>query len=323
MASSVATSSATTTDPAPAEISMRPQAGPLPQKRGEIGFRESMAWTISFPPGASSSSNPNPVSISTDASSMRKPPKRAFFAALDPRRALNRIKLGGVALTTVIRLVIQLALLGGTLGIWAVITMRIGSEKGNGSSSATASEDGATSMGGTASIFVHVIFGLATLGQLLFLERCLFIIRAQRYMYVHRDLPTHARSGSRGSLGMAFAPWNRPPLPTYAAALAQSGVSTGDVEDSAIAVLPPPAYGNTRGSTLLLANFMRNSLHESLGGRDPRPVSRALQRERPVSYRSQDEEWEERCDAERAMRLAETLGRLEDGAAADVVRTVH
>ena len=34
--------------------------------------------------------------------------------------------------------------------------------------------------------------------------------------------------------------------------------------------------------------------------------------ERPVSYASRDEEWEERSDALRAMSLEETLARLEE-----------
>ena len=38
----------------------------------------------------------------------------------------------------------------------------------------------------------------------------------------------------------------------------------------------------------------------------------AVPEDRPVSYRSEDPEWEERADAERAARLEETLARLED-----------
>jgi len=116
---------------------------------------------------------------------------------------------------------------------------------------------------------------------------------------------------------MGFSPWNRPPLPTYAAALAQSGVGTGDVEDHLIAAPPPPAYGNTRGSTFLLSGFLRDSL------RAQRPVSAQTQAsqinqpamversERPISYVSVDEDWEEVQNAERARRLEETLSTLE------------
>ena len=111
---------------------------------------------------------------------------------------------------------------------------------------------------------------------------------------------------------MAFAPWNRPPLPTYAAALAQSGVGTGDVEDHLIAIPPPPAYGNTRGSTLLLANLIRASSRRST-----RTASRMSQRddnERPRS-RQMDGDWElvDREEAQRALKLADALERLEAG----------
>jgi len=59
---------------------------------------------------------------------------------------------------------------------------------------------------------------------------------------------------------MGFAPWNRPQLPTYAAALGFRG--TGDVEDEAIARPPPPAYGNTRDSTLLLLGSLPENIQE-------------------------------------------------------------
>ena len=128
---------------------------------------------------------------------------------------------------------------------------------------------------------------------------------------------------------MGFAPWNRPPLPTYAAALAQSGVGTGDVEDNIIAIPPPPAYGNTRGSTLLLSGFLSDALRaqrpRSNGSVQSQPSQRSSQRssrstrsnrdeeDRPKSYMSTDPEWEARCDADRALVLEETLARLEDG----------
>ncbi len=164
--------------------------------------------------------------------------------------------------------------------------------------------------GNTSSIFVHVVFAIGVLSQLLFLERRLYRIRAERYAYVHPGeiLPT-SRHGRRAiDTSLAFAPWNRAPLPTYAAALAESGVGTGDVEDHIIAQPPPPAYGNTRGSTLLLSGFLRSSL------RAQRPVSENSDQDtggRPLSYVSNDEEWEVIQDADRARKLEETLSRLE------------
>ncbi|KAF9646921.1 hypothetical protein BDM02DRAFT_2862392 [Thelephora ganbajun] len=44
-----------------------------------------------------------------------------------------------------------------------------------------------------------------------------------------------------------------PRLFQYAAVLMESGARTGDAEDNHIAVAPPPAYDNTRGSRLIPA----------------------------------------------------------------------
>jgi hypothetical protein len=107
------------------------------------------------------------------------------------------------------------------------------------------------------------VFCIAVIGQLVFLERRIYRLRAERYTFLHPGemLPRYTeRTLPGGDLSFAFAPWNRPPLPTYAATLAQSGHGTGDVDDHLIAVPPPPAYGNTRGSTLLLSGFLRDSL---------------------------------------------------------------
>lgn len=159
----------------------------------------------------------------------------------------------------------------------------------------------------SSTIFIHVVFGVALLGQLLFLERRVFLMRAQRYAFVH---PGEILPSARHPVvdqSIAFSPWNRPPLPTYAAALAQSGVGTGDVEDHIIAQPPPPAYGNTRGSRLLLAGHLNDTQ------RAQRPASQMSQQpaDRPVSYMSHDDEWEVIQDADRALQLEQTLARLE------------
>ncbi|KAI5123132.1 hypothetical protein M0805_000835 [Coniferiporia weirii] len=354
----MASTAQVSSEPESASAEVRPQAGPLPRKRGEIGFRESALRqdnegeatqsTAGLPvrhpadrehppaPPADPSSggtetSPPPASL-TNASSIRKPPKHnALLSWLDPRPSLNKIKYGGITLTTIIRFFLQLAFIGGSIAAWVIVARKLGSDNSDNSSasggstgsdaSSDASSDAPPNIGGSANIFVHVTFGIAVLTQLLFLERCIFFMRAQRYATMH---PEGSRSGSSSSrIGMAFVPWNRPPLPTYAAALAQSGVGTGDVEDNVIAIPPPPAYGNTRGSTLVLAGFLRNSLRAAVGADRGGPDRLSLaelgegdveisQRGRPVSYRSTDEEWEERCNAERALRLADTLGRLEN-----------
>lgn len=253
---------------------------------------------------------------------MRKPPNHACWPTW--LGALDKQRYWGVTLVTIVRLPVQIIILVGTVVAWVFITKQI-SKDSKTSTTATGSET-AASIGSSASIFVHVTFAITVLAQLIFLERGIFFLRAQRYAYLHPG--STRRRGANGTFHatnamIAFAPWNRPSLPTYAVALAQSGVGTGDVEDNAIAIPPPPAYGHTRGSRLLLQGFMRNSLR--LAARDSR-ASDALSlaelgersqeradspRDRPVSYRRTDPDWEERCDAERAMRLAETLETLE------------
>jgi len=104
----------------------------------------------------------------------------------------------------------------------------------------------------------------------------------------------------------------------------ESGVATGDVEDNRIAVPPPPAYGHTRGSTLILSGFISSELHEqSRLAREARgdrsslatvasvKSSEGSAKSRPMSYVTVDSEWDARCDMSRATYLAETLSRLE------------
>jgi len=319
---SIASSSNTSLQP---REETRLEAGPLPKKRGEIGFVEGAnteverspsplptlparhpadrevpdpAPTTPVPPvnptpGTANHTIASPSTstlISTTNSTTKKKPILGFFK---PKRVPI---FGGFLLTTFAAAVCQILALGATITGWVFAAQRLAHNQ-NG-------------VGPSSLIFVHVIFGISILGQLLFFERRVFRLRAERYSYLHPGeiLPT-SRNRGQSDPSIAFSPWNRPPLPTYAAALAQSGIGTGDVEDHIIAVPPPPAYGNTRGSTMLLSGFMRDSL------RAQRPVSGHSQLihpgERPVSYASRDEQWEEVEDAERARRLEETLSRLE------------
>ena len=104
----------------------------------------------------------------------------------------------------------------------------------------------------------------------------------------------------------------------------ESGVGTGDVEDNHIAVVPPPAYGNTRGSTLLLAGFISTEFQEqarlareargersSLTTVGSAQSNKSSNKSRPMSYVTVDSEWDARCDMSRATYLAETLAQLE------------
>lgn len=305
----------------------RRQAEPLPSKRGEIGFREDLQGrtqeNVEQSPSSSTplparhpadrdpspttpDSPPNPDAPTSDNSSTHTAGKRSLISLS------NLPKVGGVRLATILTLVIQVLLLAGTIAGWAVVGKHLPS-----------AQNGALGIN-TTTVFIHVTFTIALLLQIVFMERTVFRVRAERYMFKHPGgiIPT---TRNRGAVGLGLAPWNRPPLPTYAAALQQSGYGTGDVEDSVIAVPPPPAYGNTRGSTLLLSSFMRNSLREQRTRERVRDeqgtprgswlstLSRRSDAERPVSYRSHDSDWEEVLDAHRSLRLEETLARLEEG----------
>lgn len=303
----------------------RQQAGPLPSKRGEIGYQEDLQGQVQSDVGQSPSpstslparhpadrdpspttpdSPPSSNATSSDTSSTHTSGKRSLISLS------NLPKVGGVRLATILTLVAQVAILGGTIAGWAIAAKRLPS-----------ASNGPLGIN-TTSVFIHVTFTIALLLQIVFLERTIFRVRAERYVFKHPGgiLPT---TRNRGPVGLNLAPWNRPPLPTYAAALSQSGYGTGDVEDHVIAVPPPPAYGHTRGSTLLLSGFLRNSLRAQRvrervrdEGETPRGSwlsSLSGRTDRPVSYRSHDSDWEERVDAHRALRLEETLARLEDG----------
>jgi len=299
----------------------RSQAEALPSKRGEIGYvegvhnldqrREGMVSADGIPlperHPADRDHNPplsrpaEPANPPPPSSSHNAPSSRKTFDFLKPRKSF-----GGVQLSTLLIFAAQLFVLGGTIAAWVFVTqvLRRMSKKDQG-----------LPAGQYSPIFVHVVFVIVVIGQLVFLERRLFRLRGERYSHIHPGevLPRHATIPVHPDTAIAFAPWNRPPLPTYAAALAQSGVGTGDVEDHLIAAPPPPAYGNTRGSTLLLAGYLRESL------RAQRPLSATSQGStpastptgRPLSYSSRDGQWEEIHDADRTRRLEETLDRLE------------
>ena len=315
--------------PPPAVVAeeRRPQAEPLPLKRGEIGFVEGVhAQVLNRVPSSEPARLPErhpadrdappPVETTPSESGHPLPPLPPTSSEQNAPSSptsitksssiLNFLKpkktIGGVQLFTLIIFSIQLLILGGTVVAWIFLTRifaRLFSSSGSGPNL-------------SSTVFVHVVFVIAVIFQLVFLERRLFRLRAERYSHTHHGeiLPRHRTIPLASETTIAFAPWNRPPLPTYAAALAQSGVGTGDVEDHLIAAPPPPAYGNTRGSTLLLQGFMRESLRAQ---RPPSVHSTNSQAEgeRPVSYVSRDEEWDEIQDAERARRLEETLNRLE------------
>ncbi|KAF8510524.1 hypothetical protein BU17DRAFT_55298 [Hysterangium stoloniferum] len=248
------------------------------------------------------SSNPN--NSTTTLNTTTTPAKRIFFIRTSP---VWSKQCGGISVKTMIRFTIVIVILGGSIIGWVFGDRAF--------SRADVSQNRKISP-----ILMHLFFSILVLILLITLERCIFRMRVERYVYLHpgQVLPSHRRRARAANeldpSRMALAPWNRPPLPTYAAALGVRG--TGDVEDNIIAAPPPPAYGNTRGSTLLLATFLRNSVngarsHLSVQSRQSQSNMRrsgASVRSLPVSY----DESEHHSDVERARILEETLAKLED-----------
>lgn len=312
----------------PSYDEIRQQAGPLPSKRGEIGFvegvhvqtptREEFALnlparhpadrggneeTVAVPlTPAPNSAFPNAQSPTGNTTThpasdtQPEPEDKGLAVLLFSKLRPKPIKVvQGIRLSTLLAFFAQFTVFAACIIAWVFTTNKL----------ASMAKTGGKIPGGIGSaVFLHVIFAFAVIGQLIFLERRVYRIRAERYAHLHPGemLPRYRdRSQPGGDISFAFAPWNRPPLPTYAAVLAQSGLGTGDVDDHLIAVPPPPAYGNTRGSTLLLSGFLRESL------RVQRPPSVHSERdvERGTNPTSGD------AEVNREGHLQQALARLE------------
>ncbi|KXN88092.1 hypothetical protein AN958_07551 [Leucoagaricus sp. SymC.cos] len=324
---------------------LRAQAGPLPKKRGEIGYVEgengreqsrSSSPEVVLPERhpadrhfeqnttggtaqpTTNTQTPSTAANSTSATSDAASTIDSVTASKQNRGQLLRglfkckckstnksvSKIAGIEVPTLMRFGLQILVFCGTIVGWVFVARLLMTKQ---------TADGKTPGGPSSTIFLHVIFGIAVLGQILLLERRIFRMRAERYSHLHHGelLPRFRNRHTAPNDVIALSPWNRPPLPTYAAVLAQSGRGTGDVEDSAIAQQPPPAYGNTRGSTFLLSGFLNQ---EQRLQRPPSVHSTSSMMDRPKSYVTKDEEWEEIQNAERARRLEETLAKLERSA---------
>jgi len=157
----------------------------------------------------------------------------------------NQVPLAsGLRTATLLLFAIFLVLLGVTIAFWVFAYLRIKAK--------LAKQDNPMR---SLSILIHVPFIVIVLAILVHLHRQFCNLRRERDQHLHGgELPRHRRSRSSVERITSLAPWNRPPLPTYNAVLAQSGVATGDVDDNLIAIPPPPAYGNVRESTLLISN---------------------------------------------------------------------
>lgn len=335
------------------EEEQRTRAGPLPRKRGEIGYVEEVdrqeqsrssspevvlpprhpadrdvehgatvdatqapastqTPAAGTPPDHSSSISTSDAASSVDSASAAKQKGRHLLSLFKCKHKHKPPpKIGGIVLSTLVKFITQVLVFCGTIVGWVFTTRFLDEMRERG--------DGRLPGGASSTIFMHIVFGIASLGQILLLERRIFRIRAERYNHLHPDqLPSFRNRHTVSEDIIALSPWNRPPLPTYAAVLAQSGRGTGDVEDHIITQQPPPAYGNTRGSTFLLSGYLNENLRLQ---RPPSVHSASSMPERPRSYVSRDEEWEAIQDADRARRLEETLARLERSASRSSSRT--
>lgn len=304
------------------------EAGPLPPKVGELGWpslhaqpdaeeditesSQNVSESPHVPVRPASRAHPTPASSTAAASTASLastiPTKRSGFLY---RLRSSRAKplFWGLHGPAVIRFLTIVLMICGTITGWALTAQRLSNATNNNPTPANGNT--LSQMADTMGIFVHVAFAVALLIELIFIERAVFQLRAERWLHTHpgESLPLHR--GGRGPGGIGVAPWNRPPLPTYAAALGFRG--TGDVEDDVIAAPPPPAYGNTRGSVLLLASALTrlSRLSAQPSPRTPRGDVQQIPESRPVSYVSTTQDAEVRRDAERARQLEATLARLE------------
>jgi len=251
---------------------------------------------------------------STTSASGNESSARPQPSSRPPLNSGSRLTKHGVRTSTIFLLVTEGSLLLLTIALWVILAKLVLPSTDAGKLIAT-------------NVFIHMAFSISTLVQVILLERVIFRYRAERYAMLHPGevVPDLFNRGERVSTRLAIAPWNRPPLPTYAAVLMESGVGTGDVEDNQIALVPPPAYGNTRGSTLLLAGFISTEFQdqarlarEARGERSSLTTvasaaesNKSSDKSRPMSYVTVDSEWDARCDMSRATYLAETLAQLE------------
>ena len=220
--------SAMTTDSSSSSIAAsegsttRPQAGPLPTKRGEIGYRESLNQPA--PPNAELESDvtddqatlptrhPADRELPPTPSELGPPPitnagdnQPPAESQPQPRRDISffgpRFTKQGVRASTIFLLVTQGSLLLLTIALWIILSELVLPPSGAGLAT---------------SVFVHITFLTCTIVQVALFERLFFRYRAERYAMLHPGevLPDLFNRGEQISTRLALAPWNRPPLPT-------------------------------------------------------------------------------------------------------------
>ena len=318
-----------------------PQAGPIPSKRGELGFVEGVHEQVQEPsqmidqvPLPASAHYPVDSSIPfpfqgpvieaqysdtaqtiSDANSMANVGKRRFFGRKRPPIFM------GIGFTTLVLLVAQLLVFVGTLIGWVFAALAFsGGGTPNLPSAGLIDYENIPQYddpGPSRVIFVHLTFAIVALTQIVFIEHGIFRARAERYAFKHQGemppaSPQHGHSGRNAS--MPVPPWNRPPLPTYEAALTSGYVGTGDVEDVEIARPPPPAYGRTRGSSLILAGHLPENLRAREYEQDRRASGSSMHSDRIISFISLYEGWEwgARQDTDPSWSIEETIAGREN-----------
>ena len=207
----------------------RTEAGPLPTKRGEIGYRESL--NPPAPSNAESESDvatehtpiparhpadrePQPISSESGPSPIENVDGNEPAAQSQPSSApilrFLEPKFGkcGVRTSTILLLVTQGSILLVTIALWVILVKLV-----------LPSSSVGRQMG--MSVFVHAGFIVGTLLQIILLERLIFRYRAERYAMLHPGevIPDLFNRGEQVSTRLALAPWNRPPLPTVSLTL--------------------------------------------------------------------------------------------------------
>ncbi|KAF8755240.1 hypothetical protein RHS01_05726 [Rhizoctonia solani] len=302
----------------------RAEAGPLPTKQGELGYVPS---SVVPPQAPNEDTNQLRSEVTTQHPADHIPSPPSILLQTVSSNAKASPNYPRRAVKTVLRVVFTTFVLIAAVVGWIVTVVRmnawdkkgsvfapppqsISSEEGNKSNADAPPPDPFDQMTHSSLVFVHVAFGASVLFLLLMLERAVYRFRAERYAHLH---PEEMAAATEVNREMGLSPWNRPPLPSYAAALGVRG--TGDVEDNVIAAPPPPEYGNTRGSTLLLtSHHLAGSQSRSSSTSQPRDENRqdVLGRpiqdwSRPVSYA----EDEMRENLRRSLDLEAALARLE------------
>ncbi|EEB97917.1 hypothetical protein MPER_02667 [Moniliophthora perniciosa FA553] len=139
-ASSSTASSSTSTTPEES----RPQAGPLPLKRGEMGYREELHAPEAEEPSPgpelparhpadrenTSSETGNDATPSTTVPTSTSPtPASTSTHSIKKFLKPKKISYGGILLSTLLAFVIQIIMIAGTIAAWVVSTLVLNKKK--------------------------------------------------------------------------------------------------------------------------------------------------------------------------------------------------